>query len=451
MKLLSKIVWSEGMYLAPHHFQAQNRYFEDSIQFAAGSLWSQGYGFSACRLDPDALRNGTVVLLEARGLFEDGLAFDMPESDPAPEPRSITGLFSPTASQLTICLAIRKLSPEGQNCDMEALPGSSFRYVGDVRDLRDENTGTDEKPVRLGRKNIRLLLESECGDDVLSLPLARIIRDGSGRFALDEAFIPPCLKFTAGHRLFEMLRRLVEILEEKSAAVALDQRGSNGKFQSGLSSRNISQFWFLHAVNSSLSPLRHLLLSKQGHPEELFCEMLRLAGALCTFGLEVHPRSLPSYNHRNPEECFRQLDEHIRTHLEIAAPSKAVVIPLKKVERYFYAGEVTDPRCFDRSRWILGIQSQIGEADLIARTRQLVKVCSSKFIPELVKRALPGLALTHMSVPPSAIEAKVEHQYFSISRSGPCWEHIMQTKVAGVYVPGELPSPELELVVILES
>src|SRR5215813_4143612 len=109
MKQLSKIVWSEGMYLGPHHFQAQNRYFEDSIQFATGSLWSQGYGFSACRLDTDALRNGTVVLLEARGLFEDGLTFDMPESDPAPEPRSITELFSPRATHLTICLAVRKL------------------------------------------------------------------------------------------------------------------------------------------------------------------------------------------------------------------------------------------------------------------------------------------------------------------------------------------------------
>ena len=29
MKHLSRLVWSEGMYLGPHHFQAQSRYFED--------------------------------------------------------------------------------------------------------------------------------------------------------------------------------------------------------------------------------------------------------------------------------------------------------------------------------------------------------------------------------------------------------------------------------------
>jgi len=104
-----------------------------------------------------------------------------------------------------------------------------------------------------------------------------------------------------------------------------------------------------------------------------------------------------------------------------------------------------------RSRWILSIQSPVGEADLIAKTSQVVKVCSAKFVPELVKRALPGLALTHMQVPPSAISAKVESQYFTISRTGPCWEHIMQSRTVGVYVPGELPSPELELIVVLES
>jgi type VI secretion system protein ImpJ len=54
-------------------------------------------------------------------------------------------------------------------------------------------------------------------------------------------------------------------------------------------------------------------------------------------------------------------------------------------------------------------------------------------------------------IPPAAIAAKLEYQYFSINRSGRCWEHMMQTKTAGVYVPGELPSPELELIVILDT
>ncbi len=94
MKLLSKIAWAEGMYLAPHHFQAQNRYFEDSVHFATASLWNEAYGLADYQLDADAIRNGTVALLQARGIFEDGLAFDMPDSDRLPAPCNIVRAVS---------------------------------------------------------------------------------------------------------------------------------------------------------------------------------------------------------------------------------------------------------------------------------------------------------------------------------------------------------------------
>ena len=77
--------------------------------------------------------------------------------------------------------------------------------------------------------------------------------------------------------------------------------------------------------------------------------------------------------------------------------------------------------------------------------------CSRAFVPELVKRALPGFTLTHLQTPPPAISARPDTQYFLISKAGPCWDHMVQTKIAGVYVPGELPGVELELLVVLDS
>jgi len=452
MKLLSKIVWSEGMYLAPQHFQAQNRFFEDSLHFATSSLWNETYGFAACEVDPDALQNGILSLSHARGIFQDGLAFDMPECDPLPQSRSFAGLFSPTADHLTLALAVPRWVPEGKNCELETVANDSSRYACQVETLHDENTGRDEKPVPLGRKNLRLIVESEADANLLTLPVARVIRDGAGRFVNDPTFIPPCLQSSASPRLMSLLSRLVEILEDKSTAVSQEQgQQTKGRFQTGMSGRQVSQFWFLHAINSSLTPLRHFFLSKHGHPEELFREMSRLAGALCTFGLDAHPRSLPNYDHMHPYRCFDQLDEHIRRHLEIVVPAQAIVIPLKQTGRYFFEGEAQDQRAFGRGRWVLGIRSPIGEADLITKAPQLLKICSAKFVPDLVKRAMPGLNLTHVQVPPAAIAAKVDSQYFFVTKSGPCWEHIMKTKLIGVYVPGELPSAELELVVVLEN
>jgi len=45
----------------------------------------------------------------------------------------------------------------------------------------------------------------------------------------------------------------------------------------------------------------------------------------------------------------------------------------------------------------------------------------------------------------------VETEYFEVDRTGACWNSILDTRKVGVYVPGDLPSPEIELLVILEN
>lgn len=450
MKHLSKVVWFEGMYLGPHHFQAQSRAFEDMVHFSASNLWFEPFGIIGQSLDAEALRNGTVALIHSRGIFPDGLAFHMPESDPLPEPREIGDFFPPTRESLVVMLAVPERRENGPNCALT--PGDDrdhLRYVAEERTMHDENTGVDEKPVQVGRKRIRFLFESENATGYVTLPIARMTRDGAGHFVFDPSFIPPCLSISASERLMIIARRLVEILDEKSATLSRARRAPS-KFQAGFSSDDIASFWFVHTVNAALGVLRHTCLAERKHPEQLFTEMSRLAGALCTFGLDSHPRTLPLYDHMRLGECFQGLDEHIRAHLELVVPTSYVLIPLKPVGRYFYEGEITDQRCVGKARWIFAIHSAIGEADMITRTPRLVKICSAELLPELVKTALPGLALTHLPVPPSAIAPRVEHQYFGISKAGPCWDHIVQTRRVGVYVPGDLPQPELELVVLPE-
>src|SRR5579862_2126637 len=115
MKFLSKVVWSEGMYLGPHHFQAQSRYFEDSIRFGTSALWFEPWGLIGAQLDPESLKNGTVSLIHARGIFPDGLVFHMPESDPLPEPRNIGDWFPPTRDSIILSLAAVPRKAEGSN------------------------------------------------------------------------------------------------------------------------------------------------------------------------------------------------------------------------------------------------------------------------------------------------------------------------------------------------
>jgi type VI secretion system protein ImpJ len=451
MKHLSKVVWEEGMYLGPHHFQAQNRYLEDAIHFTADSLFYEGYGFAGLLVDADALRNGTLSLLHARGITLDGMAFQMPEADPLPSTREIRDLFPPTSTSLLAYLAIPEIRENDRNCILPSEPSAdAVRYQATEKRVIDEVSGRDEKPVYLGRKNFRLLVETESTAGYHLLPMARILRDGAGNYIFDATFIPPLLDISASETLLMIVRRLSEMMEEKSRMLSGEMR-SGSRFQQSFSPRDISTFWFLHAIHSAIPAFRHIFRTRRGHPEVIYAEMARLAGALCTFGTDSHPRQLPLYNHANPEAAFHTLDEHIRRHLEYVVPSNVVHLKFRQTQPYFWSADVTDDRCFGRSRWVFGIHSKIGEADLIRRTDQLVKVCSEKFVPELVRRALPGLPMQHLSVPPAAVRQKVEAQYFALTKSGPCWDHLSQTKVVGVYVPADIPDPEIELQVILDS
>ena len=61
------------------------------------------------------------------------------------------------------------------------------------------------------------------------------------------------------------------------------------------------------------------------------------------------------------------------------------------------------------------------------------------------------MPLTHLPYPPAAISARAETLYFGVSRSGPCWDHLTKTREIGVYIPGEFPNAEVEIIAVLDQ
>lgn len=453
MTPLARVIWSEGMHLAQHHFQMQSRYFEDSIAFKLSQLFFRTYGVAGCELDADALRNGTVSLIHARGVMPDGLAFHFPDGDPAPVAREIRDVFSPTQESHLVMLAIPPYRRGQSNCAVEPTDdGADLRYVVDESAVFDETTGHDEAKVTLGRKNFRLVLDVEPQDEFVTLPLARVRRDGAGHFIYDPDYVPPCLQIGASPRLMDILSRLVEILDAKGDALA-GERQSGGMPLADLAAGEVVSFWLSHTIHAGLAPLRHHLQSRRAHPEQLFIDCSRLAGALCTFSLEAHPRTLPVYDHDDLGECFDRLDAHIRDHLQVTAPTNRVGIELKRLEKYplLHTGVVADRRCLHSAQWYLGVRSDLSGPDVVANVKRLVKVCSKDGIASIVKEALRGLDLEHVPTPPGAISPRIGTQYFAVACKGPCWDSIVDTGEVGVYVPAPLSDAELHLQIVTES
>ncbi len=351
MKQLSHIVWNEGMHLAQHHFQAQSRFFEDTVHFALGSLFFKPYGLAACELNHEALQNDSVALIHARGVMPDGLPFDIPASDAPLSPRCRFASGSRRRrTAISSCSPFPPYRPDQANFATNGAARtdaalSPMRYTAESRVMRDAITGRDERALTVGRKNFRLMLDADAaGSDLsglIALPIARARRDGAGHFIYDPDYIAPSLHIGASPRLMSLVHRLVEILDAKADTIARGRRGSSDEF----AQREVSSFWLLHTIHASSPVLRHYEQAKLVHPERLYVELARLAGALCTFALDAHPRTLPAYDHDQPEYSFDALDRHIRTHLDIVAPTgRRSAIKLVASGQSLYTADIRDQR-----------------------------------------------------------------------------------------------------------
>ncbi len=447
MKRLQPVIWSKGTFLTPQHLQSQELFIESALQFHLESLNFRPWGFTRLEVNQEALAAGQFALAAAEGIFPDGLAFDIPNSDPGPPPKPLAQFFEPDQESLDIYLAIPHYRERGLNVSVDR-QGADTRFLAEVALVRDENRDRTERPIQVARKNFRLLAEAEARQGATTLRAARVERTAATGFQLDSRFVPPLLDLAASDYLVAILRRLVEILSARSSMLAGTRRQKNqtlAEFTSG----DIANFWLLYTVNSYFPMLRHLFETRQGHPEGLFNIMSSLAGALTTFSLKIQPRDLPVYDHDELGRSFTELDEKLRFLLETVVPANFVALPLKLVQPSIYATALAEDKYLTDTRMYLAIQAEMNEADLISRTPLLIKVCSATHIEHLVRQALPGLHLIHVPSPPSAIPVKLNYQYFSVNQSGGAWEAITRARNLAAYVPGDFPNPQMELIILL--
>jgi type VI secretion system protein ImpJ len=158
---------------------------------------------------------------------------------------------------------------------------------------------------------------------------------------------------------------------------------------------------------------------------------------------------LPAYNHDQLGVCFGELDRLIRIMLETVVPSNFVALPLKLVRDTIYATSIDKDAYFENSRFYLAVSADIRDADLIDRSQKLLKACSATQLETLIRNALPGLRLQHVSPPPRSIPVKLRHQYFAVEQGGPVWESVLRARNFAVYAPADILNPQFELIILL--
>src|SRR5260370_23851234 len=295
MRQLQPVIWSKGTFLTPQHLQTRDRFLESVLQFGLEALNFCPWGFQELRIDQEALAGGNFALTRCVGIFPDGLPFDIPDSDQVPAPKPLAPYFEAEQASADIFLAIPHHRERGLNVSITER-NADTRYVSEVVDLRDENTGGSAKPVQLARKNMRFLVEGDSREGCAYLRAARIKRTAAGSLQQDPQFIPPLLNIAASDLLIGITRRLVEILPAKSSILAGGRRQRSASL-ADFTAADIVGLWRFYTVNSHLPVLRHFFYTGRAHPKKIYRILVALGGSLSTFSFKIQPRDLSAYDH----------------------------------------------------------------------------------------------------------------------------------------------------------
>lgn len=442
---MSKILWGEGLFLRPQHFQRQDAYHEARLQDLSQTLHPYAWGARRVRFDTHALAGGTLRALDLSAVFPDGESYDAPSHDSLPEPISLQEL--PNGVQATVIhLALPLLRDDGANC-ADANGAQLARYRQSNHSTQDMFTDATEAELAYLGKAVKLLTDDQPRDAYATVAMARVRRTSSGGFELDEEFIPPCAQLQASPFLHGELRAVLDALQAKvDALYGLHRQTSQNiiEFRSG----DIASFWLLHTINASFAALAHLLHHPQLHPERLHQELLRMAGALLTFSNSHALGDLPVYVHRQPEESFRKLLDIVRELLGTVISTRHFKVVLNEVKPSFHLGRLDSQRIDGTAAFYLSVSAAVPAQELIQNVPVLFKVGAPDDVEKCVLSALPGVKLNHAAQVPAAIPVRPGSHYFEVDSRGLLYERMLKSQSLMIYVPTGIADLKMELVAV---
>ena len=81
-----KILWGEGLFLRPQHFQLQDSYHEQHLNHTIRSIMPFSYGIQSLRFDETQLNLHLLALEKVEMIWQDGDIYNAPSQDLLPEP-----------------------------------------------------------------------------------------------------------------------------------------------------------------------------------------------------------------------------------------------------------------------------------------------------------------------------------------------------------------------------
>jgi type VI secretion system protein ImpJ len=446
MNTPSKVLWGEGLFLRPQHFQQQDRYHEARLHQTASALHPYGWGVRKLVLDLEALRSDTLRVLELSVIFPDGEVYHAPDGDTLP-PQVRLDQLPTTAQAVTFHAALPALKAHGENCAPRGGSASDTRFAQDEHETQDMFSRAADAPVTFLTKTLQLVGDADALDAFISFPLLRLRRIATGGFEPDPTFTPPCVSIEAAPGMRLQLARLMEKMLAKVNALYGHHREPS-KNVVELRGGDVSSFWLLHTASTGYAALSHLYNQADLHPERLFEQLLHLAGGLMTYSRSYRLEELPAYQHDDPAPAFARMDYMIRDLLDTVISSKYFSIALSNDRPPYYLGTLDSGKITPQTTLYLAVAADLPAVKLVELVPLQFKLGAPDDVDRLVLSALPGVKLVHAPQVPAALPVRPDTYYFVLDSRGALYENMLKAQAMSIYVPDGMRDLKLDLIAI---
>lgn len=438
MDTCKKVVWSEGMFLRPQHFQQQERYLDFMHHQRALAPGHYFWGFRRLQLDTTSLALGIIAILDAEGILPDGTPFSFSSTHDAPAPLIIK---DGVADQL-VYLALPLKNHQAETITFDSHGQSLARYsVKDVL-IEDINSiGGDAAELQLAQPRLSLLLQSELTDAWIALGVIRVSEKRSDRqILLDNNYIPTLICNSAASVLTSLLNEVLGLVRQRADVLStrISQPGRGGVSEVG-------EFLMLQLLNRSEPQLIHLLQCPGATPEEAYKILIGLCGELATFVSDSkRTAELPFYLHDDIAKSFFPLVQILRRYLSTVLEQNAIEIQLVEKNYGVRIGQVIDRELFMSSQFVLAVHASI-PADLLKQSfPKQIKIGSVDKIRDLVNLQLPGIFLSSLPIAPRQIPYHTGTHYFELDTSSDMWNSFKTSGTIAMHVAGDFPDLQMQ-------
>ncbi|WP_282096213.1 type VI secretion system baseplate subunit TssK [Epibacterium ulvae] len=415
------VVWSEGMFIAPQHFQHLDVSVQTYVNEVAQLDLSTGdFGVSALELNTDAQKIGKFSVREAAGVFPDRLFFRLSKELVIDIP---DGLVDETV-HLAVPLAIKGTAQFGSETGLARM----LKYRSELQDLNDPTNEPVE--TEMADVGVCLLLDKMDFSGYATIPIARILeKTAEGQVVLDRSFLPQCLRISAAPVLQERLAEIVSLsrVRASNAAGRVATQSDTRSYASLMSER-----LELQVLNKWLLVLQNAQAEGMMSPRNLYLNLASMAVELDAILGKATSENM-MFDAARQATSFDRLWSDLRSKLTLEKPASVVALSWNSelFEKRRVLRLVIPPRLLkENRRLVLALSGSEEASALLALAPLACKLAGLSAMPELVSRGLTGVELTSLPVPPSELRSRSDAAFFSINTSSEHWQSYLGKREA---------------------